>query len=539
MSQVEPSPPHVADDTFFNLVVNAPFGVYVIDCDFKIAHVSEGAQAAFRNVRPLIGHDFADAMRILWPEPFATEAIEHFRHCLETGDTYSHSLTSPRVDIDLIESYEWEIHRIKMPDGTFGVVCYFYESTKIREAERAIRTSEEKHAFLLTLSDRLRNLFDPVEIEEEACQLIGRHLDADRAYYVELDEVKLLAQIRRDYVSQDIPSVRGTHSSQDFEWSMNILRKGQSVVIFDAHASQEIPEAYKEVLDALQIRAYISIPLIKAGTLVGALCVTKCKPRVWTDTEIAILKEAADRIWWSEERGKAEQALWEANIRKDQFLATLAHELRNPLAPVRSAVDLMGLKDLDDDLKWSHEVIKRQIDHLTRLVDDLMDISRISRDKLELRLERITLNEALLSAFEVTEQLIKSRRHEVSMVLPDEDLVLQGDMVRLTQIFVNLLSNAAKYTEEGGRIGIIADAVEGWILVRVQDNGSGFDNDQLPKLFTMFSRGTNKVSGNPGGLGIGLPLVKRLVEMHGGEVYATSKGPGRGSEFTVRLPSSQ
>lgn len=234
---------------------------------------------------------------------------------------------------------------------------------------------------------------------------------------------------------------------------------------------------------------------------------------------------------------QAEDSLREADRRKDDFLATLAHELRNPLAPMRNAIQLFRMNDSSDStLESARDVIDRQIQQMTRLIDDLLDVSRISRNKLQLRKERVTLKQIVESAVESSQPLIEEFGHTLSVDLPDEPLILDADATRLAQVFLNLLNNAAKYTEEGGRIDLFARRDDGEVTIAVVDNGIGIPRDKLPTLFQMFSQVEDSISRSQGGLGIGLSLVKRLVEMHGGRIEAKSDGLGTGSTFSVRLP---
>lgn len=238
----------------------------------------------------------------------------------------------------------------------------------------------------------------------------------------------------------------------------------------------------------------------------------------------------------------SEEALKEADRRKDEFLATLAHELRNPLVPVRNAVQVLRLKGPDEpEVRWGRDVIERQVEHLARLIDDLLDISRIARNKLELRKERVALADVVKGAVETSRPAIEQCGHELTVTLPPEPVYLHADLVRLAQVFMNLLNNAAKYMERGGRIWLIAELASGGrqppeVVVRVKDTGVGIPAEKLPSLFEMFFQVDRSLERSQGGLGIGLSLVRRLVELHGGRVEARSAGVGKGSEFIVRLP---
>ncbi|WP_439627054.1 PAS domain S-box protein [Gemmata sp.] len=235
-------------------------------------------------------------------------------------------------------------------------------------------------------------------------------------------------------------------------------------------------------------------------------------------------------------RVRAEQALGEADRRKDEFLATLAHELRNPLAPIRNALQILRLSPARDVQDRVHALMHRQLDQVVRLVDDLLDVSRISTGKLELRTERVPLRAVLDRAMEASGPLIDQMGHELTVSAPGQTLTVDADPARLGQVFCNLLNNAAKYMDRGGRIWLAVERQGSDAVVSVRDAGVGIAADQLPHIFQMFSQVEGSLDKSQGGLGIGLTLVKRLVEMHGGRIEARSDGPGRGSEFVVRLP---
>ncbi len=236
------------------------------------------------------------------------------------------------------------------------------------------------------------------------------------------------------------------------------------------------------------------------------------------------------------ERSRAETALKEADRQKDEFLAILAHELRNPLAPIRNAVQIMSRVDLENPhVRWSRDVIDRQISHLTRLVDDLLDISRITRGTITLTTAPVSVGAILARALEASQPTIAEYKHTLEVDCPDESLLIEGDMTRLVQVLGNLISNAAKYTNAGGRIEVSVRAKNGDVEFRVKDNGIGIAPESLPKLFNLFSR-VHSGDRAPGGLGIGLALSRKLVQMHLGDVLVESAGIGKGSEFVVRLP---
>jgi signal transduction histidine kinase len=241
-----------------------------------------------------------------------------------------------------------------------------------------------------------------------------------------------------------------------------------------------------------------------------------------------------------EDARRAEQALAAADRLKDVFLATLAHELRNPLAPIRTAAKTLSLAGLPaaETLRAS-AVINRQVRHMSRLLDDLLDVSRITRDKLELRRDRVALQPIVAAGVEMARPAIDARQHLLEVLLPEPDLRIDADPVRIAQVLANLLTNAAKFTGSGGRILLQARLEDGECVLSVADNGVGLDGGALQRVFTAFSQQQPALERTEVGLGIGLSLVKGLVELHGGSIVAHSDGPGCGSEFVVRLPGAQ
>jgi signal transduction histidine kinase len=241
------------------------------------------------------------------------------------------------------------------------------------------------------------------------------------------------------------------------------------------------------------------------------------------------------------DRKHVEDALSEADRRKDQFLAVLSHELRNPLAPIRNAVEIMKITGLSKDkLDWCRDLIDQQVSHMARLLEDLLDLSRITRNSLDLRKEPADLAEIIRDAIQVSSPVISEARHSLITVIPPQKIPLFVDRVRLTQVFVNLLNNAARYTEPNGtiRLSVQVKKQSGELsaTISISDNGIGLDADVLPRIFDMFVQGKPRTGQVPAGLGIGLTLSREIVHLHGGTISAMSEGLGKGSEFVVKLP---
>ncbi len=276
----------------------------------------------------------------------------------------------------------------------------------------------------------------------------------------------------------------------------------------------------------------------------GCLTVYSRTPRTFSEDEFQLLQTVAhvigmavDRKHMETELRRRADALAEADRRKDEFLAMLAHELRNPLAPILHAVQMLGLPAASaDDRLFAHGVVRGQVEQMARLVDDLLDVSRITRGQINLRMEPMRLADVVTQAVESSRPLIESHGHTLELSLTAEPLQVRGDELRLVQVVTNLLNNAAKYTENGGRIRLTLARDGGEAVVSVRDNGVGISPEMMPRVFDLFTQATRSLARSQGGLGIGLTLVRRLVELHEGRVEAHSSGLGQGSEFLMRLP---
>jgi signal transduction histidine kinase/ActR/RegA family two-component response regulator len=319
---------------------------------------------------------------------------------------------------------------------------------------------------------------------------------------------------------------------------------GQRVAIENTDAEPRF-ERFRALARELGFRAVHSAPLVAhAGEMMGSLSVSFPAPHSPSRREIdqleLLARKAAlyvQRAAADEARRESESRLREGDRRKDEFLAVLAHELRNPLAPIRNAVGFLQLKGTNDpDLANARDLIGRQVQHMVRLVDDLLDVSRVTLGQIQLQKEIVSLGLALTNAVEASRPLLDAAQHRLCVALPAEPIYVEADVTRLAQIFQNLLNNAAKYTPAGGSIEVIASAQAGRVRVTVRDNGIGIHPAMLERVFEMFTQVDRSGSLTQGGLGIGLSLAQQLARMHGGHIEARSAGEGLGSEFTVTLP---
>jgi signal transduction histidine kinase/CheY-like chemotaxis protein len=298
-----------------------------------------------------------------------------------------------------------------------------------------------------------------------------------------------------------------------------------------------LDEAGTRTYAELHSGSLLCIPLAIRTRTIGRLLFASGKSRpAYDQADLEVAADLGRRLSIAVDNARLHGQLRDADRRKDEFLAMLGHELRNPLAPVRNALTI--LKDFDGDAEMRREllpIMTRQVEHMVHMVDDLLDVSRIMRGRIELRIEPVALAEVVTRAVESVRPICDERRQSIVVALPERAVMLRGDVVRLCQVLVNLLQNASKYSPEGSRIDISAKLETGGVAVSVRDRGVGIDPSLLPRVFDLFTQSERTIERAQGGLGIGLTVVRSIVEMHGGSVEARSDGPDRGAEFTVRL----
>lgn len=414
------------------------------------------------------------------------------------------------------------------------------------QAEDILRANEERQAFLLTLSDALRPLADAGAIQDVAARLLGERLRADRVLYfeVETEADGDYHIVRRTFHTPGMPDLVGRWRADDFGGFVSAtLRNGRTLIVGDAEAVAQLTERARAMQRATGTRAYIAVPLIKEGRHIASISAHYAAPHEFTQAEIELVEQTAERTWAAVERATAEAALREseerlreADLRKDEFLATLAHELRNPLATIRTAVHLLGIADASIDPGQVRDMLERQVNQMVRLIDDLMEVSRISRGAIDLKRQPLDLGLVVADAIEAAQPAIERAGHRLTVRHCRETLHVLGDPLRLVQILSNLLNNAVRYTDAGGEIEVITRREHDFAYVAVVDTGIGIAAAKLPGVFAMFGQIDRNDPRSQGGLGIGLALAQRLAQMHGGNIAAASAGQGRGSTFTVRLP---
>ncbi len=414
--------------------------------------------------------------------------------------------------------------------------------TARRQAEQVVHQQERRLNSLLELSQKASELSEQEIIQltlEEAVKLTQSQIGY--LHFVNPDQETLQLHTWSYQTLATCTAVHDAHYplSKAGVWA-DCARYKQPVIHNDY---QQLPNRRGYPDGHSHLVRHVSVPVLD-GDAVSLILGVGNKPSDYHDADVRQMVLVAENLWRIIRRKRLEEqlhqhvrALEEEDRHKNEFLAMLAHELRNPLAPICNAVQLLSTSEAGGEATAkAREVLRRQLDHLVRLVDDLLDISRINQGKIELQCQPLDLAEVIEHAVEISRTLIELSGHRLSVTYAPEPVHVRGDAVRLTQVVANLLNNAAKYTLEGGQIRLSVERNAGQAVLRVQDNGIGIPAAVLPRIFDLFVQADHSLDRAQGGLGLGLSLVRTLVELHGGTVEAFSAGTGQGSELTVRIP---
>lgn len=436
-------------------------------------------------------------------------------------------------------AYRWFVTRaVPQLDNEGKVVSWFGVTTDIhdqKEMQLALRRRNEHLSLLSEAAGVLLSTSEPDAMLHALFAKIAPSLGLDTYFnYMVAETGDALRLASCTGISDEIAR---TITRLDFGQAVcgTVAVQRKSIV---ATSIQESDDPKVQLVRGFGIRAYACNPLMAGDRLLGTLSFASRSRDRFDDDVLEFLATISHYVTAAYERLHLIRQLRDADRRKDEFLATLAHELRNPLAPIRNSVRIMSLvQSVDPALATARDVIDRQVRQMTRLVDELLDVSRITRGKIRLQRSPTDLTSIIRDAVETTSPVITAAGHELQVRLPTTPIIVDADAVRMSQVFANLLHNASKYTEPGGRISLTVEKNGTQVAVHVEDNGIGIAAEHLPRLFEMFSQIAPAIDRSQGGLGIGLSLVKGLVDLHGGRVEAHSDGPGHGSLFTVRLPT--
>ncbi len=431
-------------------------------------------------------------------------------------------------------------------DELAGVIVVVQDIDEQRRAENRLEV-------LVRVSELIRTIYDPNELSYAVAETVGTHLNARRCLFNETDVDRDLETIHRDYCN-GAASVAGQHRISEYSRiTSSEMERGNTVVNVDSKIDPRTSSDYERTYAQTGERAYVAVPLMREGRWVASLFVSDDKPRQWSKEEVSLLQTVAERTWTAIEKLRAEaereqllqreqearDAAEKANQLKDEFLATLSHELRNPLNVILGYSELLlRMREIENSprlLKMA-DALKRNAQSQSQLINDLLDLSRLQRGKVSLNQETISLPAIIDSAVETVRADAIAKGINIHLNVSDQLLLVDGDRLRLQQIAWNILNNAVKFTPTGGRIDIGLGTENGEAVLVVKDTGQGIDPSFLPHVFEMFRQADGSNRRRHGGLGIGLALVRQLVQLHGGMISAESDGPNKGSSFTIRLP---
>jgi PAS domain S-box-containing protein len=487
------------------LLDTAPLGVYLIDQDFRIRQVNPIALATFGNIPDLVGRDFDEVIHLVWLPEYADEVVKRFRHTLDTGEPYlvAESIKKRR-DRGVIEYYEWQINRIPLPADCYGVVCYFRDISAQVLARQTIAATEERLKSFVE-ADVVGILFGDVyggiyEANNELLRIVGytrEDLQAGRLRWTEITPSEYLP-MEEQYIAE--AQARGACSPYEKEY----IRKDGS-----------------------------RVPVLIGYSLLGEA----------REETVVFILDLSDRKQAEAERErllKSEQAAREsaeqANRIKDEFLAVLSHELRSPLNPILGWSKLLQTGKLDETRKSEAlKTIERNAKLQSQLIEDLLDISRIMQGKLILTAAPVSLTFVISAAVETVRLAAEAKNIELQLDL-DPTASISGDAARLQQVVWNLLTNAVKFTSNGGQVTVELRQLDQLAQIRVIDTGIGIQPKFLPYVFEYFRQEDGSTTRRFGGLGLGLAIVRQIVELHGGTVQAESLGENQGATFTIQLP---
>ena len=441
-------------------------------------------------------------------------------------------------------------HRLRRVDGVYHHMLV--RAVPVLDADGGVREwigvhidveerrgVEQRLRLLDAMSEATRNADDARTVMAVTTRMLGQYLGVTRCPYADVAADNDHFSIRYDWLATDAVSTVGDYSLDLFgAHAAQSMRAGRTLLIRDVDLELGAGEG-ADMFNAIACKAIICCPLVKEGKLVAMMAVHQDRPRNWNADEVALVEEVVERCWVHIERVRATEALHEADRRKNEFLAILAHELRNPLAPLRNGLQLMQLAGADAQaMAGVRDMMERQVLQMSHLVDDLLDIARITSGNLDLKPRRLDLGDVIAAAVETSMPLIEAGAHTLVLDMPATPLPLDADPLRVAQVVGNVLNNAAKYTPHGGRITITARREGSMAAIAISDTGVGIPPAARAGVFDMFAQVGDTLSRAQGGLGIGLSLSRRLVELHGGSI-ALEDSSAAGSTFAIRLPLAQ
>lgn len=511
-----------------------------------------------------LNHRFTYANRVLlqmWGKTWE-EAIG--KNCLELGYEPWHAEMHDR-EIEQVIATKQPIRGEVPFAGTFGRRIYDYIFVPIFGADGEVEAvagttrditerqqMELRNRFIMEIDEAVRPLETPEEITQTLARLLGEHLGADRCAYAEVEGDEDHFFITGDYTRGDTYSIVGRYSMASFgAEALRLMRENKPYVVDDVDNDEQVTEEDLTAYRQTAIQAVICVPLHKNGRFAGCMAVHQRVPRHWTPEEVELVSFVSNRFWEAIERARIvkrlnksftrEQELRQSaetvNRVKDEFLATLSHELRTPLNAILGWATMLRNGRLSAaDSARALETVERSARAQSQLIDDLLDISRIITGKLRLEITALDLSKVITAAVDAVRPAAEAKGIRLQIILDSEADAVSGDAGRLQQVVWNLVSNAVKFTPKGGRVQIRLERINSHVEIIVSDTGKGINPEFLPYVFDRFRQADQTTTRRQGGLGLGLSIVRQLVEMHGGTVHAESEGEGQGTTFIVQLP---
>jgi PAS domain S-box-containing protein len=524
---------------FDTALSNSPDFIYTFDLEGRFTYINRSLLELLRkSADQAVGRNFFD---LGYPPELAARLQRQIQEVIETRGHVQDE--TPYTGASGTRDYEYIFVPVLAPDGTVEAVAgSTRDITGRKQAEEATRRRAlqlQKLADVATRVNSARDVNSVVGVvTEEARTIIGAR-QAATSMVLNPNYSQPINVISTPETRPHVPASAVVDALMLCEVA-NAEFRTVRLTQDDLGKDPRWQALGKVALVVPTDNGWLSAPLVgRDGKGIGLLQLADKLEGAFTDDDEAILVQLSRLAAIAIENARLYEELRGNDQRKDEFLAMLAHELRNPLAAIGNAVNVSTRTGLHEHFEWSMDVITRQMKHLTRLIDDLMDVSRISRGKIQLRKDLLDATPILDSATATVKTLVEERKHALDVSIDRGNLWVHADPTRIEQVVVNLLNNAAKYSENAGHIWLSARNEGGEVVISVRDRGVGIPSDKLPKMFELFAQGDRSLARSEGGLGIGLTVVKKLVEMHGGRVTAESEGPGKGSEFTIRLPAAR
>ena len=522
------------------IMSNMPHGYFSLDLQWRFTYINYQAAAYLgRPPHALMGKVFWDVM----PGIIGTPVERAYRKAMDFHTTQYIPMPAQAMD--------WPAGSLVIPSSN-GIYVYLYHSGKAIRVGDVFSYLLDRKSFLLSLCDTIRSMTDPLDIQEAAAKSLGMQLGVSWVVCCDIMEMDGVAYFSLQGASRSMDDVAPTGLVPIQSLGKNAVEclKGHLCVVYDAVTDTRFEVYERDMAARFKVVSCIVVPLMKNGKLVSFLGVFHSTPRWWTPEEISLAEETAERAFAAVERANAELALREsrekalclvkeleeADRNKNHFLGTISHELRNPLSALSVGMQLIESASDLGEASSAIDIMKRQLSQLCRLVDDLLDLTRINNNKIRLKQELVELNALVRLVMEDFKPVFDQKSIRLHFSPCSQPVYIQGDPIRLRQIIGNLLHNAQKFTNENGMTTISVVLEGNAAVISVEDDGIGIHEAILPKLFAPFVQAEDAVDRSNCGLGLGLSIVKSIARLHGGDACASSNGLGKGARFCIHLP---